>query len=159
VTTTRVARLDESDWRMFATLRLEALTDTLGTRDPQYGAESAFTAAQWRRRLRVHAQFALFVDDRAVGLIGAQRDPAGSVYLYSLWLAAGARGRRFGHLLVAAAVEWARAGGADIVTLRVHAENAAARAIYEGLGFGEADLTVDDASTPAGEVVMALRVS
>ena len=70
---TPVTRLVESDWREFATLRLRALTDTLGTRDPQYRQETAFTAAQWRRRLRAHAQFAVRVDGHLVGLIGAQR--------------------------------------------------------------------------------------
>lgn len=154
---TRVGRLDESDWRMFATLRLQALADTLGPRDPQYRTESAFTAAQWRRRLRDHAQFAVFVDDRAVGMIGAQRENADSVYLYSLWLEPDARGHGLGQTLVGAAVDWARGGGARTVTLRVHAGNATARAIYEGLGFGVVDVTVDDA--PPGELVMALGVS
>ena len=50
-----VTRLAESDWRVFATLRLRALSDTLGTADQQYHQEVAFTASQWRRRLRAHA--------------------------------------------------------------------------------------------------------
>ncbi len=56
--TARVTRLTESDWRLFAAVRLRALTDSLGADDPQYRQESTFTAAQWRRRLRDHAQFA-----------------------------------------------------------------------------------------------------
>jgi hypothetical protein len=56
--TARVARLTESDWRMFAGVRLRALTDSLGENDPQYKQEAGFSAAQWRRRLRDHAQFA-----------------------------------------------------------------------------------------------------
>jgi hypothetical protein len=83
----RVAQLTESDWRLFAGVRLRALTDSLGENDPQFQQEVAFTAAQWRRRLRDHAQFAALIGDRPVGLIGAQVENAETVYLYSLWLA------------------------------------------------------------------------
>lgn len=53
--TATVTRLTESDWQVFAGVRLRALTDSLGESDPQYQQEAAFTAAQWRRRLRDHA--------------------------------------------------------------------------------------------------------
>ncbi|MCW2517768.1 MAG: GCN5-related N-acetyltransferase [Mycobacterium sp.] len=148
-----VTRLVESDWRVFATLRLRALTDTLGTSDQQYRQEIAFTAAQWRRRLRAHAQFAVRIDDHLVGLIGAQRQSTESVYLYSLWLEPGMRGRGLGHDLVSAAVDWARSQRARIVTLRVDVTNAAARGVYEQLGFG-----VVDSSATAKELTMSLSV-
>jgi ribosomal protein S18 acetylase RimI-like enzyme len=148
-----VTRLVESDWRVFATLRLRALNDTLGAGDPQYRQEIAFTAAQWRRRLRAHAQFAVRIDDHLVGLIGAQRQSTEAVYLYSLWLEPAARGRGLGHELVIAAVEWARSQRARIVTLRVDVANAAARGVYEQLGFG-----VIDATTTAEELTMSLSV-
>lgn len=149
-----VTRLDESDWREFAVLRLRALTDTLGTVDPQYREETAFTAAQWRRRLRAHAQFVARVDDHLVGLIGAQRATVESVYLYSLWLEPAARGRGLGHALVSAAVDWARNEKVRIVTLRVDAANDAARGVYERLGFG-----VAGTASGAGELTMSLKVA
>jgi hypothetical protein len=93
--TARVARLTEADWQVFAGVRLRALTDSLGERDPQYQQEAAFTAAQWRRRLRDHAQFAALIGDRPVGLIGAQLENAETVYLYSLWLDPAARGHAY----------------------------------------------------------------
>lgn len=130
-----VSRMGESDWREFASLRLKALADTLGADDPQHRQESSFTAAQWRRRLRVHAQFGAYLDDRAVGLIGAQRESTESVYLYSLWLEPSARGMGLGRALVSAAVEWARAEQARTVTLRVNTANSGARGIYRRLGF------------------------
>jgi RimJ/RimL family protein N-acetyltransferase len=148
-----VTRLVESDWRVFATLRLRALTDTLGTSDQQYRQEIAFTAAQWRRRLRAHAQFAVRIDDHLVGLIGAQRQSTESVYLYSLWLEPGMRGRGLAHDLVTAAVDWARSQRARIVTLRVDVANAAARGVYERLGFG-----VVDSCATAKELTMSLSV-
>jgi GNAT superfamily N-acetyltransferase len=149
-----VTRLVESDWRAFATIRLRALTDTLGTADPQYRQEVSFTAAQWRRRLRAHAQFALCTDDdHLVGLIGAQRQTAESVYLYSLWLEPGMRGKGLGYELVATAVDWARSQRARFVTLRVDVANAPARVVYEQLGFG-----VIASSRTARELTMSLSV-
>ena len=155
MTAPRVSRLTESDWRVFATLRLHALTDTFGPDDPQHRQETGFTAAQWRRRLRAHAQFGMFLQDRAVGLVGAQRDRSASVYLYSLWLEPTARGRGLGRVLVQAAVDWARSEGARVVTLRVHHANSAARTVYEGLGFRVVTTGHDGR---AGELTMSLSV-
>lgn len=149
----RIARLTETDWQAFAGVRLRALTDSLGAEDPQYRHEATFTAAQWRRRLRAHAQFAAVVDNRPVGLIGAQRQSAESVYLYSLWLDPSARGHGLGRTLVTEAVDWARSQRAQRVTLKVHAGNAAARAVYEGLGFRAT------APETAGEITMTLSVN
>ena len=109
VSAARIARLTESDWQLFAAVRLRALTDSLGADDPQYRQEVAFTAAQWRRRLRDHAQFAALIGDRPVGLIGAQQENAETVYLYSLWLDPAARG----HGLARAACRRGGGLGAD----------------------------------------------
>lgn len=151
----RVARLTEADWRMFATVRLRALTDTLGVDDPQYRQESMFTAAQWRRRLREHAQFAAMLDDRPVGLIGAQQENAENVYLYSLWLDPAARGHGLARTLVAAALKWARDRHAHVVTLRVAVDNTVARGVYESLGFTP---VVGEGVNARDEVSMSLSV-
>lgn len=153
--TARVERLTESDWRVFAGVRLRALTDSLGERDPQYQKEVTFTAAQWRRRLRDHAQFAALIDDRTVGLIGAQLENADTVYLYSLWLDPSARGHGLARALVEAGVDWAQNRRARTVKLRVAVDNAVARGIYESLGF--AVMPVENAS-PRDEVAMSLSV-
>jgi ribosomal protein S18 acetylase RimI-like enzyme len=153
--TTRVTLLTESDWRLFAGVRLRALTDSLGTDDPQYRQESTFTAAQWRRRLRDHAQFVALLNDRAVGLIGAQQEDAETVYLYSLWLDPAARGHGLARPLVAAAVEWARDRQARLVTLRVAADNSVARAVYESLGF---TVPTGERANARDEVAMSLSV-
>jgi ribosomal protein S18 acetylase RimI-like enzyme len=154
--TARVERLTESDWRLFAGVRLRALTDSLGENDPQYRQEAAFTAARWRRRLRDHAQFAALIEDRAVGLVGAQLENAETAYVYSLWLAPSARGHGLARALVAAAVDWARDRGARTVTLRVAADNAVARGVYESLGFR---VTSADVHVSRDEVAMSLSVS
>lgn len=155
--TTKVARLTESDWRVFAVMRLRALGDSLGERDPQYKKEVAFTAAQWRRRLREHAQFATLVGDRPVGMIAAQQENPDSVYLYSLWLDPAARGRGLARPLVAAAVDWARDQRVRTITLRVASNNAAARVVYESVGFAVAATAATH--EPQDEVAMILSVS
>ena len=152
--TARVTRLTESDWRLFAGVRLRALTDSLGADDPQYRQESTFTATQWRRRLRDHAQFAALLNDRAVGLIAAQQENLESVYLYSLWLDPAARGHGLARPLEAAALDWARDRQVRVVTLRVAVNNTVARGVYESLGFAP----VAGASEVRGELAMALSV-
>ena len=154
--TARVTRLTESDWQLFAGVRLRALTDSLGADNPQYQQESSFTAAQWRRRLRDHAQFAALLGDRPVGLIGAQQENAETVYLYSLWLDPAARGHGLARPLVAAAVDWARDRRARIVTLRVAVNNTVARGVYESLGFSA---VVGAGTNVRDEVAMSLSVS
>ncbi|SEH81712.1 Acetyltransferase (GNAT) family protein [Mycolicibacterium rutilum] len=152
--TFRVARLHESDWQLFAAMRLRALTDAVGEDDSSYHEEVIFTAAQWRRRLRDHAQFAALLEDRPVGLIGAQLESAEVVYLYSLWLEPTVRGRGLARRLVAAAVDWAGECRVRTVKLRVAADNAVARGVYESLGF-----RADENTAPDGELAMSLSVS
>jgi RimJ/RimL family protein N-acetyltransferase len=154
--TARVTRLTESDWQVFAGVRLRALTDSLGADDPQYQQEASFTAAQWRRRLRDHAQFAALIGSRPVGLIGAQQENAETVYLYSLWLDPAARGNGLARPLVAAAVGWARDLRARTVKLRVAADNTVARGVYESLGF---TVVIAETTGPRNEVAMTLSVS
>jgi ribosomal protein S18 acetylase RimI-like enzyme len=141
---------------MFAGVRLRALSDTLGERDPQYQKEVTFTAAQWRRRLLAHAQFAAVTGERPIGLIAAQQENDHSVYLYSLWLDPAVRGRGLARRLVSAAVDWARERRAGTVTLRVAMDNAAARGVYESLGFS---LMSAENAGPRDEVAMTLSVS
>jgi RimJ/RimL family protein N-acetyltransferase len=155
--TAKVIRFAESDWRVFAVIRLRALVDALGEQDPQYRKESGFTAAQWRRRLRNHAQFATLIDGRPVGLIAAQQENADSVYLYSLWLDPAIRGRGLARPLVTAALDWARDQGVRTITLRVASGNVAAQAVYESLGFRFVDASEN--AKPRDEVAMTLSVS
>ncbi|MCT7659767.1 GNAT family N-acetyltransferase [Mycobacterium deserti] len=133
--TVRIVRLTEKDWRLFATVRLRALTESLGENDPQFREEVTFTAARWRRRLRDHAQFAAVIGNRAVGLIGAQPQNTHTVYLYSLWLDPSARGLGLARQLVVAALDWAQRRHARTVRLRVAVDNTPARTVYESLGF------------------------
>ena len=95
--------------------------------------------------------------DRPVGLIAAFDQSPETVYLYSLWLDPALRGRGLARRLVAFVLDWARRRGARLVTLRMSADNRAARAVYEGLGFREAPAGAQDGARDA-EVAMLLRI-
>jgi RimJ/RimL family protein N-acetyltransferase len=151
-----VARLSESDWQVFAGLRLCALAEAFGADDEQYRREERFTEAHWRRRINDHTQFAAWLSGRPVGLLAAHRESAETVYLYSLWLDPGVRGHGLAHELIAAALRWARELRVRTVYLRVAADNAVARALYAGLGFC-AVADADQAAT-SGELSMAVTM-
>jgi ribosomal protein S18 acetylase RimI-like enzyme len=153
VPTTRITRLTESDWEQFAELRLRALGETFGTADQQYLVEARFTPADWRRRVRDHAQFVVVLAGQPVGMIAAYQESAETAYVYSLWLDPAARGRGLGRRLVAAALDWARRRGVRTATLRMASDNTAARAVYEGLGFTEVPT-----GGAVGDVVMRLTI-
>lgn len=155
MTAISVIRLTEADWRVFATLRLRALADSVGTEDAQYVNEVAFTGTQWRRRLRAHAQFAVSDGTALMGLIGAQLASAESVYLYSLWTDPAVRRRGMARALLSAALDWAREHRARTVALRVDPANIAARAAYLELGF-TVDEYAEQNHSAAGEVTMTL---
>jgi len=150
----RIARLTEADWQVFADLRLRALAEEFGPGDEQYRQERRYTARQWRHRISEHTQFATWLADRPVGLIGAHRESPETVYLYSLWLDPAVRGHGLAHELIGAALDWARTQRARTVYLRVAADNAVARAVYTNLGFSP----LPDADAIAGEVAMAITV-
>lgn len=152
--TTPVARLTEADWEAFAGVRLRALADAFGDDDAQYRREATFTEADWRRRLREHASFAVWQSGRPVGVVAAHRESVDTVYLYSLWLAPEARGRGLAADLVSAVLAWAKGLRVRTVYLRVATGNAGARALYEGLGFAESPA----AFAPADELAMSVTV-
>ncbi len=68
-----------------------------------------------------------------------------------------ARGHDLAGALLTAAVDWARSQRVRTVTLRVGTENAAARGVYERLGFGVARINGTTAGA-ADELTMSLSV-
>lgn len=141
--TVRVGRLGQDDWAVFAELRLLALADAFGVDDDQYRHERRLGETEWRYRITRHTPFAAWLDGRPVGLIAAHRDSDDTVYLYSLWLDPGVRGLGIAGQLLAATLDWARALRARTLRLRVAADNAAARSVYERFGFTAAQPGAD----------------
>jgi GNAT superfamily N-acetyltransferase len=83
------------------------------------------------------------VDDRAsvaddpvpVGLAMGRRRPPDDCMVFSVWVAAPARGRGVGRALVDSVADWARSWGARRLVLWVFRSNGAAIRFYERLGF------------------------
>jgi molybdopterin-guanine dinucleotide biosynthesis protein A/predicted N-acetyltransferase YhbS len=75
------------------------------------------------------------VDDRVAGSV-ALRDAGDGVYvLKRMYLDPSQRGRGLGKRLLATALGWARANGADVVSLDTTERMVAARGLYEAAGF------------------------
>jgi molybdopterin-guanine dinucleotide biosynthesis protein A/N-acetylglutamate synthase-like GNAT family acetyltransferase len=75
------------------------------------------------------------VDDRVAGSV-ALRDAGDGVYvLKRMYLDPSQRGRGLGKRLLATALGWARANGADVISLDTTERMVAARGLYEAAGF------------------------
>ncbi len=78
------------------------------------------------------------LDGRVVGnLLLLTRNTGKIGRIYSLAVAPQARRRGFGERMIAAAEAWAKEAGFVKISLEVRHENAAARQLYETLGFVE----------------------
>ena len=155
-----VRRLRAEEWRQFRDIRLEALQDTPIGFGEWYADAVGKPDEEWRERARRAAessQSALFGaingGGRFVGITGvfpkaqpespaaeSQPDePIPLVYvIYSVYVTPDHRGPKHGvaALLFDAVIAWAREfGGADVVTLLVHEDNARAHTFYRRYGF------------------------
>lgn len=116
----------------------------LGADDPERLAELARVSIEWSEPALAEGRMAGWVAERAGSAIGGvsmtlattlpqYRSLSGRVAsIYGLYVLPAERGHGVATRLVSAAVEYARDGGSDIVTL--HAADRA-RPIYERLGF------------------------
>ncbi|MEW6273353.1 MAG: ribosomal protein S18-alanine N-acetyltransferase [Thermodesulfobacteriota bacterium] len=83
---------------------------------------------------------------------------ADEVHLLDLAVAPGFRRRGLGRALAESVITHAREAGARLVTLEVATTNAAARALYEGLGFVATELRRDYYAPGEDAVAMVLEV-
>lgn len=80
------------------------------------------------------------VPDGAGGLLACAADTSAATgvgHLSSIAVHPGARGRGLGRAVTAALTRRLLADGCDVVTLGLYADNAAARALYDALGFAD----------------------
>ena len=89
-------------------------------------------AANWE----LDGTLVALADGVFVGELRVEATPFGYGEI-GMMVAAGWRGRGVGTVLVAAAIEWARARGLHKLTLSVFPQNAAAIALYRKFGFTE----------------------
>ncbi|REF37074.1 GNAT family N-acetyltransferase [Thermasporomyces composti] len=141
----RTRLLGPDDWRELRAVRLEALRESPWAFGSTYARESAFTEADWRRRLSAGgATFLAYRDDdpaTAVGISGGffEESTPDTAELVSMWVRPEARGSGVADALVRAVLDWAVARGAARVHLWVTATNERARRFYERLGFVPTD--------------------
>ncbi|MCC6222737.1 MAG: GNAT family N-acetyltransferase [Thermoleophilia bacterium] len=82
------------------------------------------------------------VDGEPAGYALARLEPPRICYLSDIYVRPFARRRGLAKALLAGVVDWARAGGAEHMTLEVLTTNVDARAVYRRLGFGEESLNL-----------------
>jgi ribosomal protein S18 acetylase RimI-like enzyme/predicted enzyme related to lactoylglutathione lyase len=139
----RVRRVRAAEADALRTVRLRALADTPLAFGSTHAREAAYPPERWLSWARDSAAgpaqatfLAVDGDDAPVGLAFAVVDAGGrDAHLYSMWVAPETRGRGAGAALVAAVLEWTRAGGARTLRTSVRVGNAAAARLYERAGF------------------------
>lgn len=134
-----ITPLTEDDWRLWRTLRLEAL------REAPYAFGSTLaewqgtgdTEERWRRRLAtVPLNIIAHLDETPAGMAGAYApNEARIAELISMWVAPFARGRGVGNALIDAVAAWAMQRDASSIALAVREQNRRAIALYERNGF------------------------
>lgn len=137
----RIRLLSPDDWRELRAVRLEALRESPWAFGSTYARESAFTEADWRRRLSGDgASFLAYLPDdpaTAVGISGGfvEESTPETARLVSMWVRPAVRGSGVADALVRAVLDWSMARGATRVHLWVTAPYARARRCYERHGF------------------------
>ena len=143
----RVRRLDADDWRMWRSVRLEALRESPKSFGGSHAEEADLDESYWRGLFSPStALFQAQIDTDAVGLavgIASRPDDVDpeAAHLGSMWVAPAARGMGVADLLVTAVVGWARETGHPRVVLWVFDDSPRAAAFYRRAGFNETGRT------------------
>ncbi|MFI5534917.1 GNAT family N-acetyltransferase [Nocardia sp. NPDC051900] len=153
--------LAPDDWAVFRRVRLAALTDAPQFFGTTLAEARARTESDWRRALSDRAQFVAESGGTEVGTVAGMLDPEhGGVHLISMWVAPRARGTGVSDRLVGAVLDWAVAGGHDVVRLEFAEHNAFAERLYLRNGFVRTGVSGPMApGDPRREFEMAWRPS
>lgn len=159
--TVRTLRADE--WELGRDLRLAALAGSPpGTYASTVELSSQFTEEQWRQWVGRRELSVAELDGVSVGMAGALLDDDGIPVVVSVWVDPAARGSGAVDGLLAAVIDWARAGHHHEVRLWVMNGNDRAEAAYRRLGFRrtgrEKPCAVGDSRTEA-EMRLPLQAS
>ena len=136
----QIRRLGSSDAALYREIRLEALRKNPEAFGSTFEIESAQPLA-WFEAVVARADiFGAFLDDVLVGIAGyaAQEGSkrAHKAQLWGMYVRAAGRNLGLGERLVAAVLDHAR-GRVEAVQLTVVSDNAAARRLYDAMGFVE----------------------
>lgn len=134
-----IRRVDEASWRTYRDVRLAMLLDTPRAFGSTYAREAAFSESVWLDRVRGEGRTWLAGRDNlplgSVTVFRLEEQAPDEARLVAMWVAGHARGHGVGQALVETALADARERGLRRVTLDVADENAAARKLYERMGF------------------------
>lgn len=162
-----VRLLTEADVVAYRTLRLECLRDHPEAFGSSFEEEQGRSDAEWRARLSDPAlpMFGGFVDGAAAGICGlfreTKRKHAHMANFGAMYVRPSARGSGLADALVAAALDYARGSGVEIVLLTVTTGNETAQRLYERHGFrvyGELADAIRTGGRSYGEKLMAARL-
>lgn len=134
----RIEPFSEGHWQRFRAVRLRALADTPDAFARTLAEETAFSEADWRRRLTSGAKtFVAVSDTDDVGMVSGEAwdGRLKTAGLFGMWVAPEARHRGVGKALVLRVVDWAKATGFEVLVLDVADDNRPAIALYERVGF------------------------
>lgn len=136
----QIRRLGSSDAALYREIRLEALRKNPEAFGSTFEIESAQPLA-WFEAVVARADiFGAFLDDVLVGIAGYAvqegSKQAHKAQLWGMYVRAAGRNLGLGERLVAAVLDHAR-GRVEAVQLTVVSDNAAARRLYDAMGFVE----------------------
>jgi ribosomal protein S18 acetylase RimI-like enzyme len=142
-------------------LRLQALRDAPDVYFGSARSEERLPLGHWREWATStdKVMFVAIENGGWVGMAGAvaRPDAPGTVSLWWLWVAPGARGRGVARRLVQARVGWARDRGAARLEVAVAENNEAAKALYRDLGFAPTGERRSMASDPGRAGIFMTR--
>ena len=130
-----LAREDAGDYRA---IRLAALQGDAAAFGSSYSAEVRRTVEEFAQRLETSTVYGAYADGRIVGMAGFKRYEGAreghKAFVWGTYVRPDQRRRGAARALMQAAVDAAR-GAVEQLTLTVVSDNAAAVALYRGLGF------------------------
>jgi GNAT superfamily N-acetyltransferase len=158
-----VTRVGEDGWRAWREIRLAALADAPDSFADTLAETAALPEREWRAMIRAGAIFIASAGPELAGVAaGVPRESPAERGLGAMWVAPAWRGRGAAPMLAGAVITWASSEGAARLGLWVPADNARARAFYEGQGFratgrsrtfpGSADRLISEMSLDLAEV-------
>lgn len=147
------------EWPAYRAIRLRALEDAPDAFGSTLAAEQALAPDSWSTRMMrstvsgIDRALAAERDGQLVGLAWAKvdADDPTLVNLFQMWVAPEARGQGVAGALLAEAVRWSRARGAQALRLGVNSANATALRLYERAGF--VDVNVREPMRPGSDQI------
>jgi ribosomal protein S18 acetylase RimI-like enzyme len=154
-----VRLLEAADWSTWRAVRLKALAEApwaFGSKLEDWQGDGD-TEARWRARFaEVPYNAVAFMNNEAVGQVGAMVYDSATTLLISMWVSPASRGKAVGAALINAVVLWSSQHGNNTVRLNVKSDNQRAIDLYERQGFV---IRRDVASEDPTEIVMSRNVS